>query len=51
MEISMMQASSGCINENCELSRSHSRQIDLYRQGLHSRDLLPCWIQWKVAGV
>ena len=39
------------LNENRELSRSHSRQIDLRRQGLHSRDLLPCWFRSKVTGV
>jgi len=39
------------LNENHELSRSNSRQIDLYRQGLHSRDLLPCWLRSKVAGL
>ena len=39
------------LNEDHELSRSHSRQIDLRRQGLHSCDLLPCWLQSKVAGV
>ena len=39
------------LNENSELSRSHSRQIDLCRQGLHSCDLLPCWLRSKVAGV
>ena len=38
------------LNEN-KLSRSHSRQIDLRRQGLHSCDLLPCWLRSKVAGV
>ena len=39
------------LNESHELSRSHSRQIDLHRQGLHSYDLLPCWLRSKVAGV
>ena len=39
------------LNENHELSRSHSRQIDLRRQGLHSCDPLPCWLQSKAAGV
>ena len=39
------------LNENHELSRSHSRQIDLRRQGLHSCDLRPCWLRSKVAGV
>ena len=39
------------LNENDELSRSHSRQIDLCRQGLHSCELLPCWLRSKVAGV
>jgi len=39
------------LNENHELSRSHSRQNDLCRQGLHSCDLLPCWLRSKVAGV
>ena len=39
------------LNENHELSRSHSRQIGLWRQGLHSCDLLPCWLRSKVAGV
>jgi len=39
------------LNENHELSRSHLRQIDLRRQGLHSRDLLPCWLRSKVADV
>jgi len=29
----------------------HSRQIDLCRPCLHSRDLLQCWLRWKVAGV
>jgi len=38
------------LNKNHEL-RSHSRQIDLCRQGLHSRDLLPCWLRRKVAGM
>jgi len=38
-------------NENRDLSRNHSRQIDLRRQGLHSCDLLPCWRRSKVAGV
>jgi len=36
------------INENHELRRSHSRQIDLCRQGLHSCDLLPCWRRSKL---
>ena len=40
-----------CLNENHELSRSHSRQIDLCRQGLHSCDLLPCRLRSRVAGV
>jgi len=39
------------LNENHELSRSQSRWIDLRRQCLHSCDLLPCWLQSKVAGV
>ena len=39
------------LNQNHELSRSHSRQIDLRRQCLHSCDLLPCWLWSKVAGV
>ena len=39
------------LNENHELSRSHSRQIDLCRQVLHSCDLFPCWRRSKVAGV
>ena len=39
------------LNEDHELSRSHSRQIDLRRQSLHSCDLLPCWLRSKVAGV
>ena len=47
------KASFSCLflNEDHELSRSHSRQIDLCRQGLHSCDLLPCWLRSKVAGV
>ena len=36
---------------NHELNRRHSRRIDLRRQGLHSCDLLPCWLRSKVAGV
>ena len=39
------------LNENHELSRIHSRQIDLRRQCLHSCDLLSCWLRSKVAGV
>jgi len=39
------------LNQNHELSRSHSRQIDLRRQCLHPCDLLPCWLRAKVAGV
>jgi len=39
------------LNENHKLSRSQTRQIDLCRQGLHSCDLLPCWLRSKVAGV
>jgi len=39
------------LNENHELSRRNSRQIDLRRQGLHSCDILPCWLRSKVAGV
>jgi len=39
------------LNEDHKLSRSHSRQIDLRRQCLHSCDLLPCWRRSKVAGV
>jgi len=39
------------LNENHELRRSNSRQIDLCRQWLHSCDLLPCWLRSKVAGV
>ena len=39
------------LNENHELSRSRARQIDLSRQGLHSCDLLPCWLRSKVAGL
>jgi len=36
---------------NTPLSRRYSRRIDLCRQGLHSCDLLPCWLRSKVAGV
>jgi len=39
------------LNQNHELSRSHSLQIYSRRQGLHSCDLLPCWFRSKVAGV
>jgi len=39
------------LNENHKLGRSHSRQIDLRRQGLHSCDLLPCWLRSKVSSV
>jgi len=39
------------LNENRELNSSHSRQIDLCRQGLHSCNPLPCWLWSKVAGV
>ena len=39
------------LSEDYELSRSHSRQIDFRRQGLHSCDLLPCWLRSKVACV
>ena len=39
------------LNENHELSRSHSRQIYLRRRCLHSCDLRPCLRRSKVAGV
>jgi len=39
------------LKENHELSRSHSLQIDLSCQGLHSSVLLPCRLRSKVAGV
>ena len=39
------------LNENHELSRINSRRIDLRRQGLHSCELLPCWLLFEVAGV
>ena len=39
------------LNENHELSRSHSRQSDVRRQELHSWNLLPCWFRSKAAGV
>jgi len=39
------------LNKSHEPSRSDSRQIDLCRQGLHSCDLLPCWLRSKFAGI